>query len=284
MPSLKSPSLTRFLSDFTLGFSDGLTVPFALTAGLSSLGRTDTVVYAGLAELCAGSISMGIGGYLSARDETPRPRREGRCSGGGDEDEDEADGEDEDEDGDEEQRSMLRPRDRSSFSNRQGVDVDVDEDEDEKEQEQQAAHEAIVRRHLEPLCLPHQTTLDIVTLLRNRPDGTRGPALRVQKLDAIRKSAAEKLASTAVVSRNATVLPAWPVVSGLSISLGYVTGGIIPLLPYLFAPTIGQGLRWSIARFTKATDQLKFNDETHRTLNNNALVASSPSTVLIMAD
>lgn len=60
---------TRFLADFTLGFADGLTVPFALTAGLSSLGQTDTVIYAGMAEICAGSISMGIGGYLSARGE-----------------------------------------------------------------------------------------------------------------------------------------------------------------------------------------------------------------------
>ncbi|KAJ9148777.1 Vacuolar iron transporter 1 [Coniochaeta hoffmannii] len=63
------PSLARFLADFTLGFADGLTVPFALTAGLSSLGRTDTVIYAGMAEICAGSISMGIGGYLAARGE-----------------------------------------------------------------------------------------------------------------------------------------------------------------------------------------------------------------------
>ncbi|KUI59241.1 Vacuolar iron transporter 1 [Cytospora mali] len=66
------PSLSRFLADFTLGFADGLTVPFALTAGLSSLGQTDTVIYAGMAEICAGSISMGIGGYLSAKGEEAR--------------------------------------------------------------------------------------------------------------------------------------------------------------------------------------------------------------------
>ncbi|KAB5578058.1 VIT family-domain-containing protein [Coniochaeta sp. 2T2.1] len=63
------PTLASYLADFTLGFADGLTVPFALTAGLSSLGRTDTVIYAGMAEICAGSISMGIGGYLAARGE-----------------------------------------------------------------------------------------------------------------------------------------------------------------------------------------------------------------------
>ncbi|KAI1404472.1 DUF125-domain-containing protein [Hypoxylon fuscum] len=58
--------LSQFLSHFTLGFADGLTVPFALTAGLSSLGETRTVIYAGMAEICAGCISMGIGGYLAA--------------------------------------------------------------------------------------------------------------------------------------------------------------------------------------------------------------------------
>jgi hypothetical protein len=46
-----------------IGLSDGLTVPFALTAGLSSLGSSKLVVTGGLAELCAGAISMGLGGY-----------------------------------------------------------------------------------------------------------------------------------------------------------------------------------------------------------------------------
>ncbi|THW59119.1 DUF125-domain-containing protein [Aureobasidium pullulans] len=59
----------RTISDLTLGLSDGLTVPFALTAGLAALGDTKIVVFAGLAELMAGSISMGIGGYLGASGE-----------------------------------------------------------------------------------------------------------------------------------------------------------------------------------------------------------------------
>ncbi|KAG9695955.1 DUF125-domain-containing protein, partial [Aureobasidium melanogenum] len=54
----------RIISDATIGLSDGLTVPFALTAGLSALGDTKLVIYAGLAELCAGALSMGLGGYL----------------------------------------------------------------------------------------------------------------------------------------------------------------------------------------------------------------------------
>ena len=59
----------RTIADATIGLSDGLTVPFALTAGLSALGDTQVVIYGGLAELIAGSISMGLGGYLAARSE-----------------------------------------------------------------------------------------------------------------------------------------------------------------------------------------------------------------------
>jgi hypothetical protein len=59
----------RVISDATIGLSDGLTVPFALTAGLSALGNTKVVVYGGFAELIAGAISMGLGGYLGAKSE-----------------------------------------------------------------------------------------------------------------------------------------------------------------------------------------------------------------------
>lgn len=54
------------MRDVIIGFSDGLTVPFALTAGLSSLGNTKIVIMGGLAELCSGMISMGLGAYLAA--------------------------------------------------------------------------------------------------------------------------------------------------------------------------------------------------------------------------
>lgn len=50
-----------------IGLSDGLTVPFALAAGLSGAVATHLVVVAGLAEIAAGSIAMGLGGYLAAR-------------------------------------------------------------------------------------------------------------------------------------------------------------------------------------------------------------------------
>lgn len=54
--------------DIVIGMSDGLTVPFALAAGLSGVvTSTRIVVTAGLAEIAAGSIAMGLGGYLAAR-------------------------------------------------------------------------------------------------------------------------------------------------------------------------------------------------------------------------
>lgn len=59
----------RVVSDAIIGLSDGMTVPFALTAGLSTLDDTKVVVFGGLAELIAGAISMGLGGYLGAKSE-----------------------------------------------------------------------------------------------------------------------------------------------------------------------------------------------------------------------
>lgn len=54
--------------DIIIGLSDGLTVPFALAAGLSgAVASSHIVVLAGLAEIAAGSIAMGLGGYLAAR-------------------------------------------------------------------------------------------------------------------------------------------------------------------------------------------------------------------------
>ncbi len=54
--------------DVVIGMSDGLTVPFALAAGLSgAIDNSRLIVVAGLAEIAAGSIAMGLGGYLAAK-------------------------------------------------------------------------------------------------------------------------------------------------------------------------------------------------------------------------
>ena len=59
---------SEFVRDIVIGMSDGLTVPFALAAGLSgATSLTHLIVTAGLAEIAAGSIAMGLGGYLAAK-------------------------------------------------------------------------------------------------------------------------------------------------------------------------------------------------------------------------
>ena len=64
---LKSSDLLR---DVVIGMSDGLTVPFALAAGLSgAVDQSSIIVIAGIAEIAAGSIAMGLGGYLAGKTE-----------------------------------------------------------------------------------------------------------------------------------------------------------------------------------------------------------------------
>lgn len=59
-----------FLTDVVIGMSDGLTVPFALAAGLSgAVDSNSIIVIAGIAEVAAGSIAMGLGGYLAGKTE-----------------------------------------------------------------------------------------------------------------------------------------------------------------------------------------------------------------------
>ncbi|KAE9613878.1 hypothetical protein Lal_00016188 [Lupinus albus] len=63
--------------DIIIGVSDGLTVPFALAAGLSGANATSAIVLtAGIAEVAAGAISMGLGGYLAAKSESDHYDRE----------------------------------------------------------------------------------------------------------------------------------------------------------------------------------------------------------------
>ncbi|KAF4988001.1 hypothetical protein FGRMN_10049 [Fusarium graminum] len=187
----------RFLSDFTLGFSDGLTVPFALTAGLSSLGKTDTVITGGLAELCAGSISMGIGGYLAARDEYTS------CD---------------------DERDVEEGHDDCERTSETDSMVDQSE-------KTQAWAEDMVRQHLEPLHLPSSTVTALVNGISREPADLQR---MVSRLRSFRDSPSSTQTS-----------PQSPIISGLSISLGYAIGGIIPLLPYFFTSTVGLGLRWS---------------------------------------
>ncbi|KAF4823255.1 Vacuolar iron transporter cccA [Colletotrichum siamense] len=209
---MASQNLARFLSDFTLGFSDGLTVPFALTAGLSSLGRSETVIYAGLAELCAGCISMGIGGYLAARDASRELRRSESSS-------------------EEEEQGMLLAERRS--------EEDVAENEEKGGPRRVEEAEDDVRRYLQPLNLPDATVATVLEAINSQPEGSRWASKR------IRSSQLSLASDTPATEQNSSLV--LPVFSGMSISLGYLCGGLMPLLPYFIAPSVGQGLRWSIA-------------------------------------
>lgn len=63
-----APAVVR---DIVIGMADGLTVPFALAAGLSgAVSTTGIIITAGVAEVAAGSIAMGLGGYLAAKSES----------------------------------------------------------------------------------------------------------------------------------------------------------------------------------------------------------------------
>jgi VIT1/CCC1 family predicted Fe2+/Mn2+ transporter len=70
-------SASEVVRDIVIGMADGLTVPFALAAGIAGAGvHTALIVAAGFAEIAAGSISMGLGGYLAARGEAEHYVRE----------------------------------------------------------------------------------------------------------------------------------------------------------------------------------------------------------------
>jgi VIT1/CCC1 family predicted Fe2+/Mn2+ transporter len=59
---------SEFLQDVAIGMADGLTVPFALSAGLSgAITSTKIIITAGVAEIIAGSIAMGLGGYIAGK-------------------------------------------------------------------------------------------------------------------------------------------------------------------------------------------------------------------------
>ena len=70
---------TDALRDIVIGMSDGLTVPFALAAGLSgAIVNSNIIIIAGIAEIAAGSIAMGLGGYLAGKTEQDHYKSEQR--------------------------------------------------------------------------------------------------------------------------------------------------------------------------------------------------------------
>lgn len=67
------------VKDIVIGMADGLTVPFALAAGLSGAVHSNTIILtAGVAEIVAGAIAMGLGGYLAGRTDVEHYENERR--------------------------------------------------------------------------------------------------------------------------------------------------------------------------------------------------------------
>ncbi|KAL1890325.1 hypothetical protein Sste5346_008327 [Sporothrix stenoceras] len=205
------PTARRFWADFTLGFADGLTVPFALTAGLSSLGRTDTVVYAGLAEVSAGCISMGIGGYLSAR-------------------------------------QAASTSDSASAEDTQEAvhDIESPEMEEVKTSPTDAAGvTATAHRYLAPLALPAELHQQILAYVTSEPHAAEGLLEATERKHA--RDDDYGYGYYEPPAKEADDDSVWPVAAGVSVALGYLIGGLLPLWPYFFVTHVGDGLRYSFA-------------------------------------
>ncbi|SPQ21413.1 c0136039-da26-4ae2-aedc-42cf07a5c265 [Thermothielavioides terrestris] len=201
------PTLSRFLADFTLGFADGLTVPFALTAGLSSLGQADTVIYAGMAEICAGSISMGIGGYLSARGEVTAAASAAAAA-------------------------AATTTAADGYKSEEDLAIE----------EEKGVRNDVVADYLDPLELPHELHEAVIRHIRG------SPATMEALLE--RRSGSAELNGEDEASEDER-LPS-PLMAGLSVALGYLVGGMLPLFPYFLVSHVKDGLVWSFGVCTVA--------------------------------
>ncbi|PWN50802.1 membrane fraction protein [Violaceomyces palustris] len=203
--TLIDPDLAR---DCIVGLSDGLTVPFALTAGLSGVGSSRLVVIAGLAELVSGAISMGVGGYLSAQAEmthykfTETATRE-RVS-----------------------RSCQAElsREVESILGSYGLKGQIVEDltRELKSVEQQRGRS---------LPLPVSSSSSSSSTAHDRDDDDeRGLTPFILRVG----SGLEPISSSRLY------------ISALTIGISYFLGGAIPLLPYVFIPEVGKALTVSV--------------------------------------
>ncbi|PFH53488.1 hypothetical protein AMATHDRAFT_137411 [Amanita thiersii Skay4041] len=190
--TLINPDVVR---DVVIGLSDGLTVPFALTAGLSSLGESRLVVLGGIAELIAGAISMGIGGFLASQAERDHYRY---------------------------LRHQTAIRVARSCAG-------------EMERE--------VSEVLEPVGVDDKTCRAVAQCLRNveMHDGMNGGSFSTA--DDVENSYlrwSKEVGLTAFLLKFGQGLEEVPTrrlyTSAFTIGMGYLLGGLIPLLPYFFIP------------------------------------------------
>ncbi|RPD61604.1 DUF125-domain-containing protein [Lentinus tigrinus ALCF2SS1-7] len=208
--TLIDPDVVR---DVVIGLSDGLTVPFALTAGLSSLGESKLVILGGIAELIAGAISMGIGGFLASQAERDHYRYQHKVTAA----------------------RVLRSCDGEMEREVHAVlgPVGVDE----KVSRQVAANLRDVEFSSQgegPSRPTRASTASDATLTMEE-----GPQLRWAK----------DVGLTAFLLKFGEGLEEIPssrmYISAFTIGMGYLVGGLIPLLPYFFEPVARIALIYS---------------------------------------
>jgi VIT1/CCC1 family predicted Fe2+/Mn2+ transporter len=171
---------TALVRDVVIGMSDGLTVPFALAAGMAgAVGTSRIVLTAGLAEIAAGSIAMGLGGYLAAQ-------------------------------GDAEHYASERMREQ-----REVIEIPGEETQE-------------IYAVLAPYGLPREAIAPVADALRKRPEAWVDFMMRfelgLEKPD-----------------------PQRAFVSAFTIGFSYVVGGLVPLVPYMFADDARRALLVSAA-------------------------------------
>ncbi|KAG6909427.1 hypothetical protein DXG01_000580 [Tephrocybe rancida] len=185
--TLIDPDVVR---DVVIGLSDGLTVPFALTAGLSSLGESKLVVLGGVAELIAGAISMGIGGFLASQSE----------------------------------------RDHYRYLRHQTAARVIRSCDGEMERE--------VANVLEPVGVDEKTCKSVAQCLMEVELQKHGSVHPRDEETALRWSG--EVGITAFLLKFGLGMEEVPnrrlYISAFTIGMGYLIGGLIPLLPYFFIP------------------------------------------------
>ncbi|GAA5996883.1 Ccc1p [Rhodotorula paludigena] len=224
--SLIDPDVVK---DIIIGLADGLTVPFALTAGLSSLGSSRLVYTAGIAELVSGALSMGVGGYLSAQAErdhyrylrkNTRERVLRSCAG----------------EMEREVNAILSPL---------GVDVALSR--------RVAGALLSVEATLPPPEAPQSIFRQCLNTIARRPrfsnvqsDSERARLLPTKAED----EDEEEKGLTAFLLKFGEGLEettdARLFISAITIGLSYFLGGLVPLLPYFFIEFARDALWWSV--------------------------------------
>lgn len=212
------------MRDIIIGLSDGLTVPFGLTAGLAAIGSSRIVVVGGIAELISGALSMGIGGFLSAQAErdhyrylrrTTRQRVARSCAG-------------------ELEREVSEVLGgvglEESICRRVAVGL-MKVEGDLANPQEEAQERGLFQSVLHSLARKPKTTLE---------DGSASSKL----------SFSDDVGLTAFLLKFGEGLEEVPnsrlFISAFTIGSAYAVGGFIPLLPYIIVKNVRQGLYYSV--------------------------------------